>query len=83
MNTNKRGRRKEVQGTVISNKMEKTVVVEVSVRMRHPKYQKVVERTHKCYAHDESDALEMGQKVRLRETRPLSKMKRWLVVEAL
>jgi small subunit ribosomal protein S17 len=51
--------------------------------MRHPKYQKVIERSSKYYAHDESNALEVGQKVRLMETRPLSKLKRWRVIEAL
>jgi small subunit ribosomal protein S17 len=78
-----RNNRKEIIGVVISNKMDKTVTVKVSQKMRHPKYQKVVERTNKFYAHDESDALEIGQKVRMMETRPMSKLKRWRVVEAL
>ncbi|HSX12984.1 MAG TPA: 30S ribosomal protein S17 [Chlamydiales bacterium] len=78
-----RNNRKELVGVVISNKMEKTVTVKVSYKMRHPKYQKVIERSNKYYAHDESDALEIGQKVRMMETRPLSKLKRWRVVEAL
>lgn len=76
-------RRKEIVGVVISNGMDKTVTVEVSYKMRHPKYQKVIERKNKYYAHDESDALQVGQKVRMMETRPLSKLKRWRVVEAL
>ena len=75
--------RKEIVGVVISNKMDKTVTVEVSYKMRHPKYQKVIERTNKYYAHDESNALAVGQKVRMMETRPMSKLKRWRVVEAL
>ncbi len=81
--TQERGKRKEVVGVVIGNKMDKTVTVQVSCKMRHPKYQKVVERTNKYYAHDDSDALEVGQRVRLMETRPLSKLKRWRVIEAL
>jgi small subunit ribosomal protein S17 len=83
MTDQRKNNRKELVGVVISNKMEKTVTVKVSYKMRHPKYQKVIERTNKYYAHDESDALEIGQKVRMMETRPLSKMKRWRVVEAL
>jgi small subunit ribosomal protein S17 len=79
----RRGKRKENIGIVISNKMDKTIVVEVTRKMRHPRYQKVFERTTKCYAHDESDSLEIGQKVRIVETRPLSKLKRWRVVEAM
>ncbi len=78
-----RNKRKEIIGVVISNKMDKTVTVKVSRRMRHPKYQKVVERSNKYYAHDESNALAIGQKVRMMETRPLSKLKRWRVIEAL
>lgn len=79
----KRGKRKENIGIVVSNKMKKTVTVEVTRKKRHPRYQKVYERSKKYYAHDESDALSVGQKVRIVETRPLSKMKRWRVVEAI
>ena len=75
--------RKEIVGVVISNKMNKTVTVKVSYKMRHPKYQKVIERTNKYYAHDESNSLAVGQKVRMMETRPMSKLKRWRVIEAL
>jgi small subunit ribosomal protein S17 len=78
-----RGKRKENIGIVVSNKMDKTVAVEVTRKMRHARYQKVVERTKKYYAHDESDSLAIGQKVRIVETRPLSKLKRWRVVEAM
>ncbi len=83
MSAETRGRRKENIGVVISNKMEKTVAVQVSRKMRHPKYGKVIERSKKYYAHDESNALSVGQKVRIMETRPLSKLKRWRVVEVL
>ncbi|MEN9654725.1 MAG: ribosomal protein [Chlamydiota bacterium] len=79
---NPRGKRKELSGVVISNKMEKTVTVKVTHKMRHPKYEKVVERSKKYYAHHEGPVLEIGQKVRMVETRPLSKLKRWRVVEA-
>lgn len=78
-----RGTRKENIGVVVSNKMEKTVTVKVTRKMRHHKYQKVIERSKKYYAHDESNALEIGQKVKIVETRPLSKLKRWRVVEAM
>ena len=83
MTEQERTKRKELIGVVISNKMQKTVTVKVSYKMRHPKYQKVVERTNKYYAHDESGSLAIGQKVRMMETRPLSKLKRWRVIEAL
>ncbi len=83
MTTETRGKRKENIGVVISNKMDKTVVVKVSRKMRHGKYSKVIERSKKYYAQDDSDALEIGQKVRITETRPLSKLKRWRVVEVL
>lgn len=78
-----RGRRKTTEGIVISNKMDKTVTVKVTRKMRHEKYGKVIERSKKFYAHDESDAIEVGQKVRIMETRPLSKLKRWRVVEVV
>ncbi|MBM3183895.1 MAG: 30S ribosomal protein S17 [Chlamydiae bacterium] len=78
-----RGKRKELVGVVISDKMDKTVTVEVTRKIRHPFYQKIIERKKKYYAHDDSDSLVMGQKVRIQETRPLSKLKRWRVVEAM
>ena len=78
-----RGRRKENVGVVISNKMSKTVTVKVTRKVRHPRYGKVVERSKKYYAHDDSDNIELGQKVRIMETRPLSKLKRWRVVEVV
>ena len=78
-----RGTRKENIGVVISTKMDKTVTVKVTRKMRHPKYGKVIERSKKYYAHDDSNNLELGQKVRIMETRPLSKLKRWRVVEVV
>lgn len=78
-----RGKRKENIGIVVSNKMDKTVTVAVTRKMRHPRYEKVFMRTKKYYAHDESDSLAIGQKVRIVETRPLSKLKRWRVIEAM
>lgn len=78
-----RNDRKEMVGVVISNKMDKTVTIKVSYKMRHPKYHKVIERSKKYYAHDESNSLAIGQTVRVMETRPLSKLKRWRVIEAL
>lgn len=78
-----RGNRKEKEGVVVSNKMNKTVAVEVVRALRHPKYQKVIKRKKKYYAHDETNALQVGQKVRIVETRPFSKLKRWRVLEAL
>ncbi|NOZ72966.1 MAG: 30S ribosomal protein S17 [Chloroflexi bacterium] len=75
--------RKVLTGTVVSNKMDKTVVVRVERTHRHPLYGKVV-RTHKKYhAHDEENACKEGDIVRIRESRPYSKLKRWVVVETL
>lgn len=74
-----RGNRKVQKGIVISNKMEKTVVVKVERTFRHPKYGKVVTRAKKFYAHNESP-LQIGDEVEIVETRPLSKLKRWRVV---
>jgi small subunit ribosomal protein S17 len=74
---------KILEGVVVSNKMDRTVTVEVERKFRHPLYKKVVIRSTKFYAHDESDAIEMGKRVRIEETRPLSKLKRWRVVEVL
>lgn len=75
-----RGNRKVKQGTVISNKMQKTVVVRVERTLRHPQYGKVVTLSKKFYAHHESP-LQIGDEVKIVETRPLSKLKRWRVVE--
>ena len=75
-----RGHRKERTGEVISNKMAKTIVVRVERRFPHPKYKKVVTSYKKFYAHDEKGEAKPGDKVRIVETRPLSKIKRWRLV---
>ena len=74
---------KERVGLVISNKMEKTVVVAIENRSPHPKYGKIVVKTKHYKAHDEENQCQEGDRVRIRETRPLSKTKRWNVVEIL
>ena len=81
--TEQRSARKVREGLVVSNKMEKTAVVAVVERVRHPKYGKFMMRTKKLYAHDEANDDNIGDKVRVMETRPLSKNKRWRVVEVL
>jgi small subunit ribosomal protein S17 len=75
--------RKIREGLVVSTKMDKTVVVAVVDRVRHPRYQKTVQRTKHLYAHDDTNDVREGDRVRLAETRPLSKQKRWRVVEVL
>src|SRR5437868_6839717 len=75
-----RGNRKERVGEVISNKMTKTIVVRVERRFPHPKYKKVVTGYKKLYAHDEKAEAKVGDRVRIEETRPLSKTKRWRLV---
>jgi small subunit ribosomal protein S17 len=81
--TKPRGRRKVREGMVTSDKMNKTVVVEVEDRVKHPLYGKVMRRTSKLKAHDENNACGIGDRVLLMETRPLSATKRWRVVEIL
>lgn len=76
-----RGSRRTKQGVVVSTKMEKTAVVRVSRTLRHPKYEKVITRSKKYYAHDEAGLCKVGDEVTIVECRPLSKMKRWRVVE--
>ena len=78
-----RSNRKAREGVVVSNKMNKTVVVSLVERVRHPKYDKFVTRTKKLYVHDEANDAKVGDRVRVTETRPLSKTKRWRVVEIL
>ena len=80
MESTRENKRKVKQGIVISNKMEKTVVVSVERVTRHPRYEKVITLRKKYYAHHEGNPLEIGQKVTIQETRPLSKLKRWRVV---
>ena len=75
--------RKEMIGTVISDKMNKTIVVRVDRLVRHPKYTKVVKRSSKFKVHDEEKKAKAGDKVRISETRPLSKEKRWRLVQVL
>ena len=75
--------KKEVVGEVISDKMEKTIIVEVSRRIRHPRYQKVMTKCKKFYAHDEKSQAGVGDRVRIVESRPLSKLKRWALVEII
>ena len=70
-----------LQGTVVSDKSEKTVIVEVERRYTHPLYKKVVRRSKKYHAHDESNALKVGDRVRIQETAPISRTKRWAVIE--
>ena len=78
-----RGRRQERQGTVVSDAMEKTIVVKVDVVKAHRKYKKVVRRSVKFHAHDEQSTAKVGDVVRIVETRPLSKTKRWRLAEVL
>ena len=73
--------RKIREGVVISDKMNSTLVVAVHERVRHPRYDKTVQRTKKLYVHDEKNEAKIGDKVRVQETRPLSKLKRWRLTE--
>ncbi|HEY8965087.1 MAG TPA: 30S ribosomal protein S17 [Candidatus Methylacidiphilales bacterium] len=75
--------RKERTGTVVSAKMSKTIVVRVDRRVPHPRYKKIVNVTKKFYAHDEQGTAKEGDRVVIRETRPLSRLKRWELVEVL
>ena len=70
-------------GTVVSDKMQKTIVVEVERRVPHPVFKKIIRRTSKFYAHDEEGKAKTGDKVRIEETRPLSRLKRWKLIEVL
>ena len=74
-------RRNEKVGEVVSTKMEKTIVVAVEMRKAHPKYKRIVRSTKKFYAHDEQGSARLGDVVRIRETRPTSKLKRWNLEE--
>ncbi len=78
-----RGTRKDRVGQVLSNKMAKTIVVQVERRFPHPRCKKVVTEYKKFYAHDEKSEAKPGDKVRIEETRPLSKTKRWRLVEVI
>ena len=81
--TEARSRRKVREGLVVSDKMDKTVVVIVEDRVKHPLYGKVMRRTSRLKAHDESNSCGVGDRVSIMETRPLSATKRWRVVEIL
>jgi small subunit ribosomal protein S17 len=74
-------RRNEKVGQVVSTKMQKTIVVEIEMRKAHPKYKRVMKTNKKFYAHDEQNSARVGDMVRIRETRPLSKLKRWQLEE--
>jgi small subunit ribosomal protein S17 len=78
-----RGRRQERRGVVVSSAMDKTIVVKVDVIKSHPRYKKVVRRSVKFHAHDEQNAANVGDVVRIVETRPLSKTKRWRLAEVV
>ena len=78
-----RGRRKTAIGYVVSDKMDKTIVVEIESRAQHPKYGKIIRTTKKVKAHDEAGTAGIGDRVSLMETRPLSATKRWRLVEVL
>lgn len=81
--TSDRPARKVREGFVVSNAMDKTVVINVVERVRHPKYNKFVLQSKRLYAHDEANDVNVGDKVRVMETRPLSKTKRWRVTEII
>ena len=78
-----RNLRKTRVGKVVSNKMDKTIVVAIEDHVKHPLYKKIVKRTYKLKAHDEQNSCKIGDRVKVMETRPLSKDKRWRVVEIL
>lgn len=75
--------RKVREGTVVSVSMDKTIVVAIVERVRHPRYAKTVQRTKRLYAHDEENQAKAGDRVQIQETRPLSKLKRWRLVQIL
>ena len=78
-----RARRKEKVGVVVSNSMEKTIVVRIDRTTKHPMYNKVMSKSTKVMAHDEKKEAKVGDKVRVEETRPLSKNKRWRLIEII
>ena len=81
--TEQRGARKVLQGIVVSDKMDKTVVVKIESRVKHPLYGKVLTKSEKLKAHDEANEAGIGDRVRVAETRPTSATKRWRLVEVL
>jgi len=78
-----RKQRKTLVGRVVSDRMDKTVTVSVERLVQHPVYKKIIKKTSKIYAHDEENQCKVGDKVKVMSTRPLSKMKRWRVVEII
>jgi small subunit ribosomal protein S17 len=78
-----RARRKVREGLVVSNKMNKTIVVAVVERVRHERYSKTIQRTQRLYVHDEEGTAGIGDTVRVMETRPMSKLKRWRLVDVV
>ncbi len=78
-----RRKRKVRIGTVVSNRMQKTIVVAVKRSLRHPVYQKTIKRTSRLYAHDEKNECQIGDIVRVMETRPLSRLKRWRLLNVV
>lgn len=83
MNTSERNLRKTRVGTVVSDKMDKTIVVAIQDRVQHPLYKKFIKSTYKLKAHDEKNECGIGDKVQVMETRPLSKDKRWRLVKVI
>ncbi|MBQ7319615.1 MAG: 30S ribosomal protein S17 [Clostridia bacterium] len=81
--TQERALRKTRVGLVVSNKMDKTIVVAIEDNVKHPVYGKIIKRTLKVHAHDENNECSIGDKVEVMETRPLSKTKRWRLVEII
>jgi small subunit ribosomal protein S17 len=76
-------KKKELVGEVVSDKMDKTIVVQVARRVQHPRYKKVITRYKKFYVHDEKSEAGVGDRVRIVESRPLSKLKRWTLVQVV
>lgn len=81
--TKPRVQRKTRIGVVVSDKMTKTIAIDVVRRVPHPRYKKIIKRTKRLYAHDEEGLAKVGDKIRIMETRPLSKLKRWTLLEVL
>src|ERR1700734_3051032 len=81
--TKPESRRNEKIGNVVSTKMQKTIVVQVEMRKTHPKYKRVIKLNKKFYAHDEQNSARVGDVVRIKESRPLSKLKRWTLEEVI
>lgn len=83
MQAEQRSRRKVRQGIVLSSAMNKSIIVRIDRKIKHPRYHKPVMRSAKLYAHDESNNANIGDTVRIMETRPLSKLKRWRLIEVV